>query len=152
RRAVRIAEQAAPEVPVMPSRPQPDYLANLHRKTVILVELDPPKTTDLPRMLRAARLLKDAGADAITLGDCPLATLRMSGLMIAPTLERELEIPVICHLACRDRNLIGTQSQLLAADALGTRHLLAITGDPAKVGDHPDATSVYDLNSFQLVK
>jgi homocysteine S-methyltransferase len=130
----------------------PDFLADLRRKLVILVELDPPKSADLARLVRGARLLKDAGADAVTLGDSPLATLRMSGLMVAPTLQREADLPVICHMACRDRNLIATQSMLLAASALGVHQILAITGDPAKVGDHPDAANVYDLNSFQLVK
>ncbi|MAE60424.1 MAG: hypothetical protein CMJ49_03605 [Planctomycetaceae bacterium] len=135
-----------------PPRAIPNYLAQLDRKTVVLVELDPPKNTDLPKMLRSARQLAEAGADAITLGDSPLAGLRMNGLMIGPTIEQEIDIPVICHLACRDRNVIGTQSLLLGADALGLRSVLALTGDPAKVGDHPDAVSVYELNSFKLVE
>jgi homocysteine S-methyltransferase len=141
-----------PAVTAGPAPIVPDFLADLRRKTVILVELDPPKNADLPRLIRGAKLLKDAGADALTLGDSPLATLRMSGLMVAPTIQRETDLPVICHIACRDRNVIGTQSMLLAASALGVHQVLAITGDPAKVGDHPDAANVYDLNSFQLVK
>ena len=124
--------------PAAPGARVPDFLADLKRKTVILVELDPPKTTDLQRLLRGARALRDAGADAVTVGDSPLATLRMSGLMVAPTLQREVDLPVICHIACRDRNLIGTQSMLLAASALGVHQVLVITGDPAKVGDHPE--------------
>ena len=138
--------------PAIPPRAVPDYLANLKRKTVILVELDPPKDTDVQKTVRAAQALKAAGVDAITLGDSPLATLRMNSVIAGAMVEREVDVPVICHLACRDRNLIGTQSLLLGAEALGLRSILALTGDPAKLGNHPAATSVYDLNSFKLIE
>ena len=114
--------------------------------------MDPPRGTDVRGLLRAARALKTAGADAITLGDSPLATLRMDAMVAGSIIERELDLPVICHLACRDRNLIGVQSLLLGAHVLGIRSILAVTGDPAKLGDHPDATSVYNLNSIKLVQ
>lgn len=140
------------EVTVSPPRALPDYLTRLGRKPIVLVELDAPRTTDISKFLRSVGMLKQAGADAITIGDSPLATLRMNGFMIAPMVQRECEIPVICHLACRDRNLIAMQGLLLAAEAMGVRNLLTITGDPAKLGDHPSATSVYDLNSFRLLE
>jgi homocysteine S-methyltransferase len=139
-------------LPGAPPRALPDFLADVKRKTVVLVELDPPKTTDIQKMIRGARALKAAGADAVTIGDSPLAALRMNSMIAGAILQREAEVTAICHLACRDRNLIGTQSLLLGADALGVRAVLAITGDPAKVGDHPEATSVYDLNSFRLIE
>lgn len=152
-RALRsVAMAATPQAPAAPPRALPDFLANLKAKTVVLVELDPPKTTDVQKTLKGAQALKAAGADAITLGDSPLAAMRMSSIVVGSLIEREVEIPAICHLACRDRNLIGTQSLLLGADALGVRSILALTGDPAKVGDHPEATSVYDLNSFKLIE
>jgi homocysteine S-methyltransferase len=132
--------------------PLPSFLAQLRTKTVVLVEMDPPRGTDIRQALRGAAALKAAGADAITLGDSPLATLRMDSVVLGSIIERELDIPAICHLACRDRNLIGTQSLLLGAHALGVRSILAVTGDPAKLGDHPDATSVFDLNSVKLVE
>lgn len=147
-----VAEPAVTAVAAAPAIPAPDFLANLKRKTVVLVELDPPKTTDLQRVVRGARALKEAGADAVTLGDSPLAVMRMNSVIAGAIIERDVEIPAICHLSCRDRNLIGTQSLLLGADALGVRHVLAITGDPAKVGDHPESSSVYDLNSFKLIE
>ena len=78
--------------------------------------------------------------------------MRMNGFMLASLVARECDIELICHLACRDRNLIATQGLLLGADALGIRNVLAITGDPSKLGDYPDATSVYDFNSFKLVE
>jgi homocysteine S-methyltransferase len=118
----------------------------------VLVEMDPPRGADIRQALRGAAALKAAGADAITLGDSPLATLRMDSVVLGSIIERELDIPAICHLACRDRNLIGTQSLLLGAHALGVRSILAVTGDPAKLGDHPEATSVFDLNSVKLVE
>lgn len=154
KRTVQITVQptAGEASPVFPARPLPDFLARLKEKTVVLVEMDPPRGTDVQQAFRGARALKEAGADAITLGDSPLATLRMDSMIMGSLIERKAEIPVICHLACRDRNLIGTQSLLLGAHALGVRSMLAITGDPAKLGDHPDATSVYDLNSFKLIE
>ncbi len=153
KRSVRITvAPCAADAVSAPPRPLPGFLAQVSQKTVVLVEMDPPKGTDVQQTLRGARSLKDAGADAITLGDSPLATLRMDNIAMGSLIQREAEIPVICHLACRDRNLIGTQSLLLGAHALGISAILAITGDPAKLGDHPEATSVYDLNSFKLIE
>ncbi|MDD4892042.1 MAG: bifunctional homocysteine S-methyltransferase/methylenetetrahydrofolate reductase [Phycisphaerae bacterium] len=151
RRFARALAPGEAKLATAPPRPMPDFLARLRERTVVLVEMDPPRGTDMQRLLRGARALKEAGADAVTVGDSPLGTLRMDGMVVGSILERELDIPVICHLACRDRNLIGMQSLLLGAHALGIRSILAVTGDPAKLGDHPDATSVYNLNSIKLV-
>lgn len=119
----------------------------------VLVEIDPPKDLDTARCLRGAKLLVAEGADAITVGDNPLAVMRMSNLAFAHILEREQPaLPVIAHLSCRDRNLIGLQSELMGAFALGLRAILGITGDPASIGNQPGATSVYDMNSFGLVE
>lgn len=148
--AVRTIE--SPVRTANPTPPLPDFLSRIKEHTVVLVELDPPKGADIQHTLRGVQALKEAGADAITLGDSPLATLRMDSTAMGSIIERELDIPVICHLACRDRNIIGMQSLLLGAHALGVRSILAITGDPSKLGDHPEATSVYDLNSFKLVE
>jgi homocysteine S-methyltransferase len=91
------------------------------------------------------------GVDAITMADNPVAQLHMGNMALAQIVQREADLPVIVHLTCRDHNLLGLQSLLLAAHVMGLYHLLALTGDPARVGDQPGASSVYDLNSFGLV-
>ena len=120
-------------------------------KTVIVTELDPPKTLPLEKFFAAAEALTKAGSDAITLADNSLAILRVSNFAVAAML-RQRGITPLLHLSCRDSNVIGLQSELLGMAAMGMRHVLALTGDPAKGGDHPDATSVYDVNSVGLLE
>lgn len=120
-------------------------------KTVIVTELDPPKTLPLEKFFTAAEALARAGSDAITLADNSLAILRVSNFAVAALLK-ERGITPLLHLSCRDSNVIGLQSELLGMAAMGMRHVLALTGDPAKGGDHPDATSVYDVNSVGLLE
>ncbi|MBV9392112.1 MAG: methylenetetrahydrofolate reductase, partial [Verrucomicrobia bacterium] len=119
---------------------------------VAVTELDPPKTLDLDKYFKAARTLIDAGSDAITLADNSLAILRLSNLAVGAILKQQYNIMPLLHVSCRDRNLIGLQSELLGIAALGIRHILPLTGDPAKFGDHPGASSVYDVNSIQLME
>ena len=121
-------------------------------QTVSIVELDSPKTLSMDKFLAGARALKSAGAAALTLADNSLAILRMSNVAAAIRLREEVGMTPLLHLACRDRNLLGLQSEVMGLGTLGFRHVLAVTGDPAKVGDHPGATSVYDLNSLGLIK
>lgn len=120
-------------------------------KTVIVTELDPPKTLPLEKFFAAADAITRAGSNAITLADNSLAILRVSNFAVAALLK-ERGITPLMHLSCRDKNLIGLQSELLGMAALGMRHVLALTGDPAKGGDHPGATSVYDVNSVGLLE
>ncbi len=120
-------------------------------RTVIVTELDPPKTLDLENYYRGAQALTDAGSDAITLADNSLAILRVSNLAVGAALKQRGITPLL-HIACRDKNLLGLQSELLGMAALGMNHVLPLTGDPAKVGDHPGATSVYDVTSIELLK
>ena len=120
-------------------------------KTVIVTELDPPKTLPLEKFFAAAEALTRAGSDAITLADNSLAILRVSNFAVAAMLKQRGITPLL-HLSCRDSNIIGLQSELLGMAAMGMRHVLALTGDPAKGGDHPDATSVYDVNSLGLLE
>ena len=124
----------------------------LKQRTVSIVELDSPKTLSMDKFLTGARALKEAGAAAVTLADNSLAILRMSNFAAAIRLRQEVGVTALLHLACRDRNLLGLQSEIMGLGTLGFRHVLALTGDPAKVGDHPGATSVYDLNSLGLIK
>lgn len=120
-------------------------------ETVIVTELDPPKTLPLEKFFAAAEALSRAGSDAITLADNSLAILRVSNFAVAAMLKQRGITPLL-HLSCRDSNIIGLQSELLGMAAMGMRHVLALTGDPAKGGDHPDATSVYDVNSVGLLQ
>lgn len=120
-------------------------------KRVIICELDPPKTLALDKYFAGARALIQAGCDAITLADNSLAILRVSNLAVAAMLKERFGITSLLHMSCRDRNLLGLQSELLGMAALGMRHVLALTGDPSRVGDHPGAASVYDVNSIELI-
>jgi len=131
---------------------EPTLLEIIKKRTLIVTEFDSPKTLRLDKMMEAARALKAAGTDFITVADNSLAILRMSGVAAAHLVQKETGLRALVHLACRDRNLIGTQSELMGMDALGLRHVLALTGDPSKVGDTPGATSVYDLNSITLLE
>lgn len=118
----------------------------------VIVELDPPKTFDVGTFLEGAKALHQAGIDAITLADNSLATPRISNLACATLLKKEVkELRSLIHLTCRDRNLIGLQSHLMGLHALGFHDILAVTGDPSKIGDFPGATSVYDLSSLDLI-
>ena len=119
--------------------------------TVIVTELDTPKTLELESYYEGARVLTEAGSDAITLADNSLAILRVSNLAVGAVLKQKGITPLL-HIACRDKNLLGLQSELLGMAALGIDHILPLTGDPAKVGDHPGATSVYDVTSIELLK
>ncbi|MBV9671245.1 MAG: bifunctional homocysteine S-methyltransferase/methylenetetrahydrofolate reductase [Verrucomicrobia bacterium] len=144
-----------PEASPSPNRRHPetsilDLMARGH--VVAVTELDPPKTLDLDKYFKAARTLIDAGSDAITLADNSLAILRLSNLAVGAILKQQYNIMPLLHVSCRDRNLIGLQSELLGIAALGIRHILPLTGDPAKFGDHPGASSVYDVNSIQLME
>ena len=120
-------------------------------KTVVITELDPPKTLDLEKFVAGAKALTKAGSDAITLADNSLAILRVSNLAAGALLKARHGIMPLLHISCRDKNLLGLQSELMGMAALGIRHVLPLTGDPAKVGDHPGAKSVYDVTSVQLI-
>ncbi len=120
-------------------------------KRVVICELDPPKTLALEKYFDGAQALVKAGCDAVTLADNSLAILRVSNLAIGAMLKERYDITPLLHLSCRDRNLLGLQSELLGMAALGMRHVLPLTGDPARVGDHPGAASVYDVNSIELI-
>lgn len=126
-----------------------DRLAQGRR--VIICELDPPKTLALDRFFEGAQALISAGCDAITLADNSLAILRVSNLAIGAMLKERFGITPLLHLSCRDRNVLGLQSELLGMSAMGMRHVLPLTGDPSRVGDHPGAASVYDVNSVELI-
>lgn len=117
---------------------------------VTSVEISPPKGTDTSRVLLAAAKLHAAGVDAINIPDGPRASARMSPLALSVIVARQIGIEVLLHYCCRDRNLLGMQSDLLGSHALGQRNLLIVTGDPPKLGDYPNATPVFDVDSIGL--
>ncbi len=121
-------------------------------KFVVSVEVNPPLGLDVGPCVEAARALHAAGVDAINTADGPRASVRMSNLASALAVQQQTDMEVVLHICCRDRNLLALQADLLGAHVLGIRNLVIITGDPPKVGDYPDATAVYDLDSIELLK
>ncbi len=119
---------------------------------VVAVELVPPSGITAAKLLDNARLLKNAGIDAINIPDGPRASSKMSTVVTAILVEQQVGIETILHYTCRDRNLIGMQSDMLGAHAIGLRNILFITGDPPKLGDYPDATGVFDVDSIGLTR
>jgi 5,10-methylenetetrahydrofolate reductase len=117
---------------------------------VITVELEPPKGIDTNKVIHYANLLKDE-VEAVNITDCPMANMRMSPIAISHIVRRETGLDAIFHLTCRDRNIIGLQSELLGAAALGVKNILVLTGDEPKRGDHPCAKGVFEVDSVGLV-
>ncbi len=118
---------------------------------VVFTEILSPYGVSLEKELEKARELCFYGIDAINIPDGPRASSRMSALALAVKIQREVGIEPVLHYVCRDRNVIGMQSDLLGAYALGLKNILAITGDPPKLGNYPDATAVFDVDSIGLV-
>lgn len=126
------------------------FARKLRRKFTTSVELYPPKGIDPARVLASAELLKEHGIDCVNIPDGPRAMARMSPMALAHLIESNLGMETILHYCCRDRNILGMQSDILGCNALGLRNILAVTGDPPKLGDYPDATSVFDMDSIGL--
>jgi methionine synthase / methylenetetrahydrofolate reductase(NADPH) len=131
---------------------EPSILDLVRERHTVIVELDPPRDLDIAKFMVGAEALKEAKADALTMADNSLAVTRMSNMALAALLKERIGIRPLAHIACRDRNLIGTQSHMMGFDALGIDHVLAVTGDPAKFGDLPGSSSVYDLTSFEIIR
>jgi len=163
-RSVRMVRPAREAVTILPEArakeaPQPiarelksPLARKLGKKFVVSVELDPPKGADPGQILDRAQYCKENEVDVINVADGPRASARMSAQSLCVLLQTKVGIDTILHYTCRDRNLLGIQSDLLGAYALGLRNILAITGDPPKLGDYPDATAVYDVDSIGLIR
>jgi methionine synthase / methylenetetrahydrofolate reductase (NADH) len=134
--------------------PPPTRLATALRagRYVISVEIDPPRSVRIERTIEAARLLKDAGVDVVNVSDSAMARVRMGALAVAFGIQHDLDLECIVHCTTRDRNLMALESELLGAHALGVRNILALTGDPPRIGDLPGATGVWDVDSIGLVE
>jgi homocysteine S-methyltransferase len=134
------------------AREQKSRLAHAmaHGRFVIVVELHPPRGCQSEQAIDRARALKIHGVDVINVPDGLRSGARISALSLAVLIEQQAGIETMLHYSCRDRNLLGIQSDLLGAHAMGLRNLLLVTGDPGRVGDYPDATAVFDVDSIGL--
>lgn len=117
---------------------------------IAMIELTPPRGVDISSVVEKARFCAEKGIDAINIPDGPRASSRLSPLVTAVQIQNHTGIETVLHFCCRDRNLIGMQSDLLGAAAMGLRNMLIVTGDPPKLGDYPDATGVFDMDSVAL--
>jgi methionine synthase / methylenetetrahydrofolate reductase (NADH) len=148
-----VPEVAAREtLPPIPREEKSPLARNLGKRFVVSVELDPPKGADAGRIIDRAQYCKENEIDAVNVADGPRASARMSAQSLCVLMQTKVGVDTILHYTCRDRNLLGIQSDLLGAYALGLRNILAITGDPPKLGDYPDATAVYDVDSIGLIR
>jgi methionine synthase I (cobalamin-dependent)/5,10-methylenetetrahydrofolate reductase len=147
------ASAAVPGAVVPPvSREQKSRMANALARGgfVVSVELAPPRGYQTDVLVDQARRLKIRGVDLVNIPDSPRASAHMSALSTAVLVQQQAGVEPILHYACRDRNLIGMQSDLLGAHSMGIRNVLLVTGDPPKLGDYPDATAVFDVDSIGL--
>jgi homocysteine S-methyltransferase len=143
----------AADIRVVPSAEKSQLAAKLAQKRfAVSVEVNPPAGLDVRKALAAAKMLIGAGIDVINIADGARAQARMSNVALAALMQRELGIETIVHVCGRDRNLLGQVAHLLGAQALGIKNLVIITGDPPKLGDFPDATAVYDLDSVGILR
>lgn len=121
------------------------------KEFVVTMEVDPPRGADPWPVFTAIHDLADQ-LTAVNIADSPTAKLRMSPIALASLVQDRLRLETIFHLTCRDRNLLGLQAELLGAHALGVRNILTLTGDDPKLGDHPEASGVFDVDSKGLAQ
>lgn len=153
RHAAAVAQRARPEqVPQVEVDKSSAFSQKLGKKYVVAVELDLPRGADLTKVLAGAASLKEHGADCIDISDGARARLRMNPMVASHLIQERVGIDVMMHFCCRDRNVLAVQADLLGCHALGLRNILAITGDPAQIGDYPTASSVFDIDSIGLVR
>ena len=118
---------------------------------VTMVEIVPPRGIDCAKEIEGSRLLASLGVHAINVPDSPRATARMSAQSLCIQIQQHTAMETVLHYTCRDRNLLRIQSDLLGASSIGLRNILCMTGDPTKLGNYPDATAVFDVDSIGLV-
>jgi homocysteine S-methyltransferase len=145
---IRAEVGATTDAPAPPSRLA---RALADGRYVISVEIDPPRSVRIERTIEAARLLQEAGVDIVNVSDSAMARVRMGALAVAFGIQHDLDLECIVHCTTRDRNLMALESELLGAHALGVRDILALTGDPPRIGEYPSGTGVWDVDSIGLV-
>jgi methionine synthase / methylenetetrahydrofolate reductase(NADPH) len=146
---IRAEAAATTDTPAPPSRLA---RALTDGRYVVSVEIDPPRSVRIERTIEAARMLRDAGVDIVNVSDSAMARVRMGALAVAFGIQHDLDVECVVHVTTRDRNLMALESELLGAHALGVRDILALTGDPPRIGDLPGATGVWDVDSIGLVE
>lgn len=151
--------RALPEQEKEPARPEGERICKsrvaqklARGERVILVELDPPRDSGISGFLSGARALAQAGADAVTIADCPIGRARMDSSLLACKLSRELGIEALPHMTCRDRNVNATKALLLGLSMEGVHNVLAVTGDPVPTSDRGSVKSVFQFNSRVLAR
>jgi methionine synthase I (cobalamin-dependent)/5,10-methylenetetrahydrofolate reductase len=146
------AQSPPPAAVQIVPKPEKSRMANcLSREAfMVSVELVPPRGFDAQALVERARQLRIHGVDLVNIPDGPRVRARMSALSASVIVQQQAGIETILHYACRDRNLMGMQSDLLGAHSMGIRNVLLVTGDPPQVGDYPDATAVFDVDSIGL--
>ena len=151
-RRVTVPVQAKRAEDTAPRRPNLLWDKMERGRKIFAVELDPPKNAELGKFMSGAWTLKDAGADAITIADCPIGRARMDSSLLACKLRREVGIDTIPHLTCRDRNLNATKSLLLGLNVEGVDNVLVVTGDPIPTAERDEVKSVFNFNSRKLAR
>ncbi len=151
-KARTIITRSAKEKEELPTANASLLSEKIKTKFVITVEMDVPRGLRIQKLLDGARNLKEMGCDVINISDGARARLRMNPTAVANLIQTQSGIEVTMHFSCRDRNLLAVQSDLLGAHALGIRNILAVTGDPANIGDYPSATSVFDIDAIGLCR
>ncbi len=160
-RSLQPVQRAAAVLVVEPSKPKAMEKVPVANKSrlgaklaagefVAFVEILPPRGVDASKEVAGARLCKAAGIDCINVPDGPRASARLSAQVTCHLIQQEAGIEAVLHFCCRDRNILGIQSELLGAHAMGVRNLICITGDPPRMGVYPDATAVFDVDSIGL--
>ncbi len=146
-----MSAQTKERAPLAESRPS-ELSQKIGRKFITAVEMDLPRGLNIEKLLAGARALKIAGVDVIDISDGARARLRMNPVAACTLLQRDVGVDTTMHFSCRDRNLLAVQADLLGCHALGIRNILAVTGDPANIGDYPSATSVFDVDAIGLIR
>ncbi len=148
---VHISSDESKELPRTPFGEKSAWARKISEgKLVRSIELLPPSGMDPSLIIERSKLVKKAGIDAINIPDGPRASARMSAILTAVMIEQQGGIETVLHYTCRDRNLLGMQSDMLGAQAIGLRNMLLITGDPPKMGSYPNATGVFDVDAIGL--
>ncbi len=149
---IRVREETREEVTSQQETPT-ELAHKLHSGAfVISVEMSPPRSHTPQKLLEAARLLQDAGADVINVADSPTARMRMSPWAICHLLQSQLGMETVLHFPTRGRNLLRVQGDLLASHTLGLRNLFVVMGDPTQIGDYPNAMDTYDVAPSDLIR
>ena len=161
-RASQALEKANARPPALPAQPREAFSPRLGQnrlrdkleagRRVIAVELDPPADDQVEGFMEGVRALRDAGADAVTVADCPVGRPRADSSLLACKIRRETGAEPLPHLTCRDRNLNATKALLLGLSMEGVHNVLLVTGDPIPTQDRDEVKSVFNFNSRKLIR